>query len=99
MPKKAQDVPIQALLRENRKFPPPKAFVKNALIKTPSVYAEARKNFVRFWEQRPRDLHWFKPWKKAREGKPPYAKWFVGGKLHAAHNRHYRRGTGPRRAQ
>src|SRR5206468_1774925 len=32
MPKKAQDVPIQALLRENRKFPPPKAFVKNALI-------------------------------------------------------------------
>src|SRR5439155_1257243 len=43
MPKKAQDVPIQALLRENRKFPPPKAFVKNALIKTPSVYAEARK--------------------------------------------------------
>ena len=41
--------PIEALLRENRKFPPPKAFVKNALINKPSVYAEAQKNFVRFW--------------------------------------------------
>ena len=30
-PKVNADLPIQALLQEKRKFPPPKAFVKNAL--------------------------------------------------------------------
>jgi acetyl-CoA synthetase len=41
---------------------------------------------VRFWEARARELTWFKPWKKALEWKPPYAKWFVGGKLNVSYN-------------
>src|SRR6266704_2799101 len=86
MPKGMQDVPIQALLRENRKFPPSKGFAKRALVNKSSIYAQAQKNFVKFWEQRARDLHGFKPWKKALEWKPPYAKWFVGGKLNVAYN-------------
>src|SRR5260370_39389839 len=77
-------VPIQVLLRETGRSPPPKAFVKNALVNKASVYAQAQKNFVKFWEQRAKELHWFKPWKKGLEGKPPYAKWFVGGKLTVA---------------
>jgi len=70
------DDPIRALLKEDRKFPPPKEFVKRALVKSDSVYREAARNPVRFWEARAKELHWFKPWKKALEWKPPYAKWF-----------------------
>src|SRR5881409_1594977 len=99
MANSAQDVPIQALLRENRKFPPPKAFANNALINKPSIYAQAQKNYVRFWEQRARDLHWFRPWRKALDWNPPYAKWFVGGKLNVADNCLDRHVSGPRRTK
>ena len=66
-----RDEPIQALLKEHRKFPPPKAFKAGALVKGEAVYREAARNPVRFWEQRARELAWFKPWKKALEWKPP----------------------------
>ena len=78
--------PIVALLREKRKFPPSKAFAKRALVGKPGIYAEAARNPVRFWERRARELAWFKPWKKALEWKPPYAKWFIGGKLNVSYN-------------
>jgi acetyl-CoA synthetase len=78
--------PIEALLREKRKFPPPKDFVKHANVNTPSIYKDAAKNPTRFWERFARELHWFKPWKKALEWKVPYAKWFVGGKLNVSYN-------------
>jgi acetyl-CoA synthetase len=84
--KTSAGVPIEALLREKRKFPPPKAFAKRALVNKVSIYAEAARNPVRFWESRARELAWFKPWKKALEWKPPYAKWFVGGTLNVAYN-------------
>ena len=76
----------RSLLREKRKFPPPKSFAKRALVNKPSVSTEAAKNPLRFWEARARELHWFKPWKKTLEWKPPYAKWFVGGKLNVSYN-------------
>ena len=78
--------PIEALLREKRKFPPPKDFVKHANVNTPSIYKDAAKNPARFWERFARELHWFKPWKKALEWKVPYSKWFVGGKLNVSYN-------------
>ena len=78
--------PIEALLREKRKFPPPKDFVKHANVNTPSIYKDAAKNPTRFWERFARELHWFKPWRKALEWKVPYAKWFVGGKLNVSYN-------------
>jgi len=78
--------PIEALLREKRKFPPPKDFVKHANVNKPSIYKDAAKNPTRFWERFARELHWFKPWKKALEWKVPYAKWFVGGKLNVSYN-------------
>src|SRR6059036_217874 len=93
------DVPIEALLKEKRKFPPPAAFVKNAVMNRKAIYAEAQRNFVKFWEGRARELHWFKPWKKALEWKPPYAKWFVGGKLNVAYNCIDRHVTGPRKTK
>ena len=84
--KSSAAVPIEALLREKRKFPPPRDFARRAVVNKASIYAEAARNPVRFWEGRARELAWFKPWKKALEWKPPYAKWFVGGTLNVAHN-------------
>src|SRR5437667_1131565 len=94
-----RDEPIQALLKEDRKFLPPKAFKARALVKSESVYREAAKNPVRFWEQRARELAWIKPWKKALEWKPPYAKWFVGGKLNVSANCLDRHVQGPHRTK
>jgi acetyl-CoA synthetase len=77
---------VEALLKEKRRFPPPKEFVKHANVKSASVYKEAAKNPARFWERFARELDWFKPWKTAVQWKAPYAKWFVGGKLNVAYN-------------
>ncbi|MBF8287791.1 MAG: acsA, partial [Candidatus Rokubacteria bacterium] len=78
--------PIEALLKEKRKFKPPKEFAKRANARSASIYAQAAKNPVRFWEGFARELDWFKPWKKGLEWKAPYAKWFVGGKLNVSYN-------------
>src|SRR5687768_16666481 len=78
--------PIEALLREKRKFPPPKELVRQANVNKPAIYTEAAKNPTRFWEAFARELHWFKPWKQTLRWKAPYAKWFVGGKLNVSYN-------------
>src|SRR3990172_2773555 len=78
--------PIQALLQEKRKFAPPKEFASRANARRASVYAEAARDPVKFWEGWARQLHWFKPWKKGLQWKLPYAKWFVGGKLNVSYN-------------
>jgi acetyl-CoA synthetase len=78
--------PIEALLKEGRKFPPPKAFTKAARVKGTAIYAEARRDPVRFWERQAKELRWLKPWRKALEWKLPYAKWFIGGKLNVSDN-------------
>jgi acetyl-CoA synthetase len=92
-----RDEPIQALLKEGRKFPPPRSFTKQANVKTAALYREARANPVRFWERQARALRWMKPWRKALEWKLPYAKWFVGGKLNVSDNCLDRHVEGPRR--
>jgi acetyl-CoA synthetase len=98
MPKATRGTePIEALLQEGRKFPPPKAFTKAARVKSPRIYAEARRNPVRFWERQAKELRWIKPWRKALEWKLPYAKWFVGGKLNVSDNCLDRHVEGPRR--
>jgi acetyl-CoA synthetase len=78
--------PIEALLKEGRKFSPPRAFAKQAIVKSASVYKEASRNPVAFWERQARALRWMKPWRKGLEWKAPYAKWFVGGKLNVSDN-------------
>jgi acetyl-CoA synthetase len=98
MPKTTRtDEPIQALLKEGRKFTPSKAFVKGARVTSARVYDEARRNPVAFWEKQAKELRWMKPWKKGLEWKLPYAKWFIGGKLNVADNCLDRHVEGPRR--
>jgi acetyl-CoA synthetase len=98
MPKPSRgDQPIEALLQEGRRFPPPKEFARRAVVKTRNIYKEAQQNPLRFWERQAKDLRWMKPWTKALEWKLPYAKWFVGGKLNASDNCLDRHIEGPRR--
>ena len=92
-----RDEPIEALLKEGRKFPPPKAFTKQAVVKSAAIYREAKTNPLRFWEKQAKQLRWMKPWTKTLEWKLPYAKWFVGGKLNVSDNCLDRHVEGPRR--
>ena len=89
--------PIEALLKEGRKFPPPKSFAKAARVRSSAIYRDARRDPVRFWERQARELRWIKPWRKALEWKLPYAKWFVGGRLNVSDNCLDRHVEGPRR--
>jgi acetyl-CoA synthetase len=89
--------PIEALLKEGRKFPPPKSFAKAARVRSAAIYREARRDPVRFWERQAKELRWLKPWRKALEWKLPYARWFIGGKLNVSDNCLDRHVEGPRR--
>ncbi|KAA3634964.1 MAG: acetate--CoA ligase [Calditrichaeota bacterium] len=83
MAKKKTSAPkeqIGDLLHETRKFKPSAAFSKQANAKK-AIYAQAKKNPVKFWEKMAGELVWKKKWSKALEWKAPDAKWFVGGKL------------------
>ena len=92
-----RDEPIQALLKEGRKFPPPKDFARAARVKSPAIYRDAKANPLRFWEKQAKELRWMKPWKKALEWKRPDAKWFIGGKLNVSDNCLDRHVEGPHR--
>ena len=94
-----RDEPIEALLKEGRKFPPPREFARRARVNSPAIYKAAEANPVRFWEQQARELRWMKPWRKALEWKLPYAKWFIGGKLNVSDNCLDRHVEGPRRTK
>jgi acetyl-CoA synthetase len=74
---------ISALLQENRKFPPPAEFRKQALLSDPKIYDQAPEAF---WEAQANTLDWFYKWKTVCDWKPPHAQWFVGGKINVSVN-------------
>ncbi|MBI3013380.1 MAG: AMP-binding protein, partial [Elusimicrobia bacterium] len=74
-------------LFENSQIIQPKpSFTKQANLADKKIYSRARKNLEKFWAEQAKSLVWFKPWKKVLEWKPPYAKWFVGGKINVCYN-------------
>jgi acetyl-CoA synthetase len=77
---------IDALLTENRKFPPPDEFRRNAHVKDTSLYKAAEENSDAFWESQANELEWFEKWKSVCEWNPPHAKWFTGGKINVSVN-------------
>jgi acetyl-CoA synthetase len=75
---------IDALLQEHRSFPPSDVFRRNANVNDESVYnVNDREAFWAGWAS---ELEWQTKWDKVLEWEPPYAKWFVGGKLNASAN-------------
>ena len=49
------------------------------------VYHRSMAEPEEFWAEQARQLDWFRTWDKVLEWEPPFAKWFVGGKLNASH--------------
>jgi acetyl-CoA synthetase len=81
---------IESLLNEKRVFKPDPAFVRRAHWnrKTAGEYRKlGARSPERFWAKMAREhVSWFTPWKKVLVWKPPFAKWFVGGKLNVSYN-------------
>ena len=81
---------IESLLKEKRVFKPSTEFARGANWNRSTVKAlreAGAKNPERFWARMAREnLTWFSPWKKTLDWKPPFVKWFVGGKLNVSYN-------------
>ena len=77
---------IEALLQEDRSFPPSDEFRNQANIADPKVYEEALRDPEAFWAKFAEELDWIKKWDKVLDWNPPHAKWFVGGKLNVSYN-------------
>ena len=88
---------LDALLLEERRFPPPDGFQRSANVSDPGIHREADADPEAFWARWAEELHWFEPWETVLEWEPPHAKWFVGGKLNVAYNCLDRHLTGARR--
>ncbi len=90
---------IEALLAENRHFPPPAEFAEHAIVNSPEIYAEASADLEGFWAKEAQNLDWFEPWETVLDWQVPYAKWFDGGKINVSYNcldRHVNAGKGDR---
>ncbi|HYY75786.1 MAG TPA: AMP-binding protein, partial [Gaiellaceae bacterium] len=85
---------IDALLLEERRYPPPESFAERANAK-PNIY---ERGFEEFWEAEGRErVTWFEPFETLLEWEPPYSKWYLGGKLNVCFNcvdRHVEAGLG-----
>jgi acetyl-CoA synthetase len=88
---------MDVLLTESRRFSPPAGFGEGAVVPDASIFDRAREDTLAFWEGWAEELDWFERWHTVREWEPPYAKWFVGGKLNVSYNCLDRHLDGPRR--
>ena len=91
------DETLANLSHEERRFEPPADFAKQANL-TEDAYDEAEKDRLAFWEKQAERLDWDTKWDQVLDwDDPPFAKWFVGGKINAAYNcvdRHVENGAG-----
>jgi len=88
---------LSALATENRRFDPPAALAAAANV-TAEIYQQAQDR-LGFWATQAARLQWDEPWSEVLDWQPPYARWFVGGKLNVAANcldRHVAAGNGDR---
>src|SRR6267378_3961151 len=65
---------------------PDRFFRKKAVVKEDSFRLDAAKDPEGFWARMAKELAWIAPWSKVLEWSPPFAKWFVGGKLNVSAN-------------
>jgi len=82
------------MLLEERRYPPPEDFAAHANAQ-PGIYDVP---FEEFWEREGRErVTWFEPFTELYQWEPPYAKWYLGGKLNVCFNcvdRHVEAGAG-----
>jgi acetyl-CoA synthetase len=77
---------IETLLEESRIFHPDEQFTRQANVKNRDIYAEARANPRIFWAMQAERLDWYRKWDQVLDWEPPFAKWFVNGKLNVCYN-------------
>ncbi|MGZ8706245.1 MAG: acetate--CoA ligase [Gaiellaceae bacterium] len=84
------------MLLEERRYAPEPEFARQANAQ-PEIY---ERDWEEFWETEGRNrVTWFEPFSKLYEWEPPYAKWYLGGKLNVCFNsvdRHVEAGNGDR---
>ena len=86
-------------LLDQETFSPPEDFKEQAVVSDPEIYEQAE-SYEDFWAERAEALHWDTKWDQVLDwSNPPFAKWFVGGKLNVSYNcvdRHVEAGNGDR---
>jgi acetyl-CoA synthetase len=85
------EITIESILTEKRVFNPPAELARDAAIKSmeeyKKLYALAQADPSGFWAKiAEKELHWFKRWGKTLDWQPPFAQWFVSGKINISHN-------------
>ena len=87
---------IETMFLEERRYPPPPEFAAQANAQ-PDIYDIP---FEEFWEREGRErLTWFGSYDELYRWEPPYAKWFLGGRINVCFNcvdRHVKAGRGDR---
>ncbi len=91
---------LDVLLKTEQTFPPPPEFAAQANASDPEIYERAEEDPEKWWASWAEKLDWIEPWDEVLDwSDPPFAKWFVGGKLNASANcldRHVAAGLGDR---
>ncbi len=82
---------IESILQEKRLFPPSAEFSQKAQIKSleeyQQLYDKAKADPEKFWaDLAETELYWFQKWDTVLDWQPPFAKWFVGGKINISYN-------------
>src|SRR3954451_22247268 len=77
---------LSNLLKEDRRFEPPAEIAEHANLKA-EAYERAAADPEAFWAEQAERLDWTQRWDQVLDwSTPPFAKWFVGGRLNAAYN-------------
>jgi acetyl-CoA synthetase len=81
---------ITSILREKRVFKPAPEFARRAHVKSLAEWRKLARAGARnpqgYWAKAAKELDWFTPWRRVLDWKPPFAKWFVGGRINISHN-------------
>ena len=72
----AEKESFEALLQEDRLFPPPPEFVAQANLSDQSLHEWAKRDRLGYWEaMAERFVHWFRRWDQVLDwSNPPFAK-------------------------
>jgi acetyl-CoA synthetase len=84
---------IETMFLEERRYPPPPDFAAQANAQQ-DLY---ELDFEELWAKEAERVTWYEPWTTLLEWDPPYAKWYVDGKLNVCFNcvdRHVEAGNG-----
>ena len=78
-------------MADRQTYPPAPDFVKHAHVQGLDAYSQlyecAAQDPEAFWSGlAEKELRWFEKWSRTLDWNPPFAKWFVGGKINASYN-------------